>query len=558
MKKRTKTIIILSCLCGAALALGLSACAGPETHENNISSLLKRGKDVIVYYEKNGGIFSADENVEVFDAYSYEQLERKGGVKLLAPGDPLRDGGGDGGNNATTSTATRSGYTLIGWYRERNLRTNEDGDPLDDEGNLCYITDPATGQLVSEAGKPQGYSYSNEWDFDNELLRTSDLESETVGKKTLYSIHLYAAWAPNCVYEFYQKTEETGTWQAYGTAIKPVSLDGIDVPEWDDDKGSINYDSIPRYSIAADTENEIEGKNFTLAGIYADPECTQPFAEYDESETGGRIFEKTIPHSGVTDKENGTSTGSTVKIYTTWKEGNWFRIRTARQLSDNAMADGHYSILADIDFTGATWSFSALTFTGSFEGNGHTLSNITASQTQTTQTVYGGLFGTFTAEAHLKDIIFGNTNFTVAAGVPRDRSSEGRVMGHFGLFAGIIEEADEENTGVTRENFENVTLSGTVLVGGRGIVRNCLGVSTPGAELSSFALGLVSGNFFGEDLNGLGIKYDVTAESAIYAYGRDSHANSIYGTELKVETLETSDESGRVKVTVLDTPITIL
>ncbi len=560
MKNRTKVIIILSCALGATLAVALGACAGDKTRESTLNRLVKQGKNVIVYYEKNGGIFAGRENIDFFDAFSYDQVKTAsestlGGVRLLPPGDARRDGGVSGGNNAITSTVERSGYTLIGWYRSVEERVDDEGNPLDDEGNLCYIADPITGELLSEAGKPQAYSYQGRWDFENDRLSVGDLQPDQDAGKEVQAIHLYAAWAPNYIYEFYRETD--AGWEVYGTATKPVALDSIAVPHWDETKGSINYESVPRYAVEEDAESGREAESFTITGLYADPECTQPYAEY---EGGGKLYERTIPHHGLTDLESGTATGTTVKLYTTWKEGNWFRIATAQQLSDNASPDGCYEILSDLDFAGVMWNFSSYVFTGQFIGNGHTISNITSQQTDATTSnnaviAHGGLFGRFTSKAFLKDISFDNVSYTITAGARANRLLPDRAMGNFGLFAGAIDTGEEEGTeAVTAENLEGVKIGGKIYVGGRELIR--LSGGKQGAEITSFTVGLIAGNVFGEEALALGIDCNVTAEAAIYVYDQDDFARSIYGKELEV--FADSATYGLVHVSVLPEPITIL
>lgn len=566
MKKRTKTIIILSCALGACLTLALGACAGADTRENTLDRLVKQGRNVIVYYEKNGGIFNSDKNVDFFDALSYDDVED--GVKLLAPGDSDR-----GPNNAGTSTATRSGYTLVGWYREKFPRVDGAGNPLDDEGNICYIPRLVVAEngvpvkdeegnlcyeLVSDAGKTQAYSYSGLWDFDSERLTLDMLEEdpeEYRPGKTVRTFRLYAAWAPNYTYDFYRKNAD-GAWEKYASLTKPVSADSIAVPQWDDTKGSLDYGSVPRYSIAADEENGISAQSFTMTGLYADPACNEPYADGDMLD----IHEKSIPHHGTTDLESGTATGTSVKLYTTWKEGNWFRISTAAQLAANAMPDGCYEILSDLNCSEIVWNFSGYTFTGKFAGNGHTISNITSQQTDATsknpQRVHGGLFGTFTAKARLKDITFENVAYTIAAGARPSKT--GLATGSFGLFAGAVETGQKGESGtVTSANFEDVKIKGgKLLVGGRSLIETSRG--KPGQPITSFTVGTVIGNLFGGDLKNLGIQTeDIKAEAAVHVYDQDKYGNSIYGTTLKVTAVEDpgSEDYGRVTVVVLEEPI---
>lgn len=559
MKNRTKTIIILSCALGACLTLALGACAGADTREGTLSRLVKQGRNVIVHYDKNGGIVGGDEKYDFFDALRYDDVA-DGGVKLLEPGDPDR-----GSNNAGTSTATRSGYTLVGWYRERLPRVDKDGNPLDDEGNICYIPRVVTengvavrdeeGNLcfeyVSDAGKPQAYSYEGLWDFGKDRVTLDDLQDEEYDKgKTVKAFRLYAAWAPNYTYDFY-RLNEANEWEQYATLTKPAAVDQIDIPTWDDAAGSIDYGSMPRYAIEADEEKGIPAQNFTLTALYADPECKQPYADGDML----NVYERSIPHHGITDYETGTATGTSVKLYTTWKEGNWFRISTASQLATNAYPDGCYEILSDLNCSEILWNFSNFTFTGTFQGNGHTLYNITSRQTdarsENPQLVHGGLFGTFTEEAHLQDIAFENVSYTIEAGARPSKG--GSKKGSFGLFAGEVSDK------VTAANFEGVKVSGNLYVGGRDLIS--VSGAKAGTSIKTFTVGIVAGNVLGEDLEAFlnfDIEAKIDAQAATHIYSQDKYGNPIYGKTLSVSWAKESSEDfeyGQVIMTVLEEPI---
>ncbi len=562
MKNKTKALIILSCALGATLSLALGACAVSETRESTLDRLVDEGINVVVYYEKNGGIFGSAENIDFFDAFRYDDVE-DGGVKLIEPGDPARTG-----NNAANSTATRNGYFLVGWYRERIPRVNENGDPLDDEGNICSVRRPVLdaagapvldeeGNVISEsvsaAGKQQAYSYRGKWDFSEDRLTLSDLTPEAYeGEKTVQAIHLYAAWAPNFTYEFYRREEASGAWTCYATLTKPINSNSIAVPHWNDVSGSLDYGNLPRYRTEADEESGTPAQNYTLTGVYADPACLSPYADGDML----NIYESAIPHHGLTDLGTGTATDTAVKVYTTWKKGNWSRIKTAAQLASNASSDGCYEILADLDCSSVSWNFSNYTFTGTFKGNGHTLSNITSRQTDaTSQRIHGGLFGQITSQAKFENITFENVSYTIEGGA---RPVRGTITeeANFGLFAGRI--AD----GVTKENFVGVKVEGTVYAGGIDLIDNC-NARADGGEITSFVLGTVAGNLIGDDLKAFlaesGLEIEVHAEAAVHNYSQDSSGNPYYGITLRI--VEEEDESkalyGKIGVYTLETPIRI-
>ena len=138
-----------------------------------------------------------------------------------------------------------------------------------------------------------------------------------------------------------------------------------------------------------------------------------------------------------------------MKLYLDWTEGEWYRIYNAQQFLDNASVSGNYEIFADLDFEGKIWPTSLMygNFSGSIVGNGHTLSNITAEQTNNSKT-NAGLFGSFSEGASITDLTFENVTMTIKAGT--------RVAGtSYGLLAGTI-----SNKAV----FENVKIQGGQLL----------------------------------------------------------------------------------------------
>lgn len=552
MKNRTKAIIILSCALGATLSLALAGCSSAHTLENTLDRLGKNGVNVVVHYDKNGGIFADKENQIFTDAFKYSDVEN-GGVRLLAPGDQAR-----GDRNATNSTASRSGYDLVGWYRNVTLRVDDAGNPLDDEGNLCHIRRAVTDdkgnpvlddegnavyELVSEAGKPQAQMFSGLWDFspDGDVLRKEDLgepEEEYGDGKTVYSFTLYAAWAPRYSYDFYVQ-DEAGSWQKYASVTKPVTLDSIAVPVWDAATGKIDYDSVPVYSVEEDPEAGIEKQDFSLTGIYADAELKHPYADGNLL----RVYESRIPHYGVTDVETGTSVNSVCRIYTTWRKGTWFRVSTAAQLVDNATGGACFEILADLDCSQIVgWPYSNLAYSGTIEGNGHTISNISANQSNANdQIVYGGVFGSITEKAYFHNVHFENVTLTVAAGARASKNAT------YGLLAGAISE------NATAANFENMTITGNLAVGGENLIAIAK-YPAGGESITTFTVGILCGNLFGNALVALGIPTEnITVGPAVYAYKYDAWGNPTLGYTLDVvgNFQNASENYGRVSITVL-------
>ncbi len=389
MKKLLK-IICSTAIVTAAVTL-FTACGNWNTPYDTLD---KDGYTVSVRFDANGGMFAGTNDVYVVDVFHADDQN----IRLLEPNDAKR------GKDAFE--IARSQYQLAGWYRTRELRTNEAGEALDDYGNLC-----------SESGLSQGYIYSGKWDFEKDRLNT-DNSKATSSEDTLV---LYAAWIPYVNYEFYSFNPQTQQYEQFGSTYLAIDLS---LPTWNEKTGKLNYGNFPTVS----------GMTFDKA--YLDAEKTQQItadlvANVDEAR-------------GILDQDK------TVKIYTEWLDGEWFHIYDAKQFYDNAKLDGNYVLHADLDFSKAIWK-SNLTekeFTGSIIGNGHKISNINATQTASVQDrqEYGGLFGVIGSTAEIRDVTFENVSYTVKAGT---RAPEA----YFGLLAGNIAEGAV---------LENIQISGTL------------------------------------------------------------------------------------------------
>ena len=386
MKKIIKNIIAAALAVAAVGAL--SSCSQWDTP---FEELDESGSNVSVRFDVGEGMFAgATTEVFVIDVFNPTEFEKnssgKHEIPLVEPDSKLR---GD-----SAFEVSRTGYFLAGWYSERTLRTDANGDPLDE-----------FGQLTSVSGRPQGYTYSGKWDFSEDRL---EIDPEGEYSSENYSMTLYAAWIPYYTFEFYSKDSVS----PYAT----VTSKELKIPEWSD--GALSMKNFPKR------------ENKTLDGVYLDEEYT--------SAAGASI-------TGAVDYERGISLTPTVKVYTTWREGNWYKIETAQQFLGRASMNGSYEILADLDFDGKLWprAFTQGAYSGKIIGNGHKMSNITVRQTDT-QNIYAGLFGSVAESAAFENVNFENVTFCLYAG--------SRMTGAaFGLFSGSVASAAV---------FTNVTLTG--------------------------------------------------------------------------------------------------
>lgn len=410
------------------LALTLTACS--DNWEAPYASLQENGYDVCVRFDVNGGLFAGTKDVSVVDVFSLKngKTNSDGSVSfyLLNPEDPARKEG--------AFAASKNGYFLAGWYTDRSLRVDADGQPLDDYGIPC-----------SQSGRPQGYSYSGLWDFSADTLNVDANATFSADQPVLT---LYAAWVPYINYDFYM-VDDTGT--AYLSTTQGIDLE---IPEWSERTGKLDLKKFP------DPDNK------TFDAAYLDEALTQPLTD--------TIFGQ----ESYVDYETGTVSTDSVKIYTTWLEGNWFKIYTAQQFISNARPDGNYMICTEqLDFEGSVWPPALVKgkFTGKIYGNGCTFTNITAVQGDNSQ-IYGGLFGSIENGAVITDVAFENVEFTIEAG--------SRMQGAtFGLLCGSA------SPGAV---FENVTVTGNLFIS-----PNCY-------PQTDYTIGLLCGSGSCE-----GVRYDI-------------------------------------------------
>ena len=371
------TVMLLIAVCFVA------SCSQWDTPYEKLD---KDGYNISVRYEANGGIFAGTEDVYVVDVFNLANAKTnaqgKKEISLLAPNDPKR------GTGAYEISKTKS--IFVGWYKERALRYDENGNPLD-----------AYGELTSVSGREQGYTYSQKWDFDKSVLELDASKEYTSSENVLT---LYAAWVPSFVFDIYAENEDG----EFDLLASKETL-SIELPRWNEKTGKMDLKDLPA----------VDGKTFVSASL------TKDFNEISQGKVGG-----------VIDYETGTIDGNgKVEIYTKWQNGIWFNISTPKQFKDNSRVDGCYIINCDLDFTGIVWSqtLSKETFKGQIIGNGHKLSNITVNQGDATA-FGGGVFGGLDANAVLKDVTFENVTYNMNKGSLKAGAS-------FGLLAGTISES---------------------------------------------------------------------------------------------------------------------
>lgn len=366
-----------------ATVLFAAACS---SENNPYDANNQAGYSFSVCFDANGGMFTTN-TAQIVDSFNLSDLkvnaDGKVEVALLAPDNAQRGA-------AEAFTATKAGCFLAGWYTERT----ENG--TDSEGNPIY-------------------TYSGRWDFESDTLKV-DPNGDYSAEKPY--VTLYAAWVPLFEINFV----DLDTKEILGSyTYNPLNVSEVKIPQWNTETGTVDM-----YKFA-------KRNGYTFNGAYYDAEATKPATDV-------------VNHAGTLDLATGTADVTTMNIYVDYMEGEWYHIYTAEQLKDNANPVGHYVLCSDLDFADVIWPslFSAGTFSGSFDGNGHTISNV--SVTTTRSQASAGLFGILAEGASVRDVTFENVKVTLNVQVMNGTPIYGMLAGT--AAAGV---------------FENVTLGSATL-----------------------------------------------------------------------------------------------
>lgn len=324
---------------------------------------------VSIRFDANGGTFTDNAPV-IMDSYDISGMtanaEGKVELPLIAPDDAVRE--------KDAFKPVKNGCFLAGWYAQRTESTDENG-------NVTY-------------------TYAEPWDFETDRVQV-DPSAQHSSAEPVFT--LYAAWAPLYEIEFLSldTKEVLGSYQ-----YDPTMDVQLHVPAWDEETGAVNMYKFP------------DRDGFTFRGAYYDAAGEKP------------VTTETVVHPGKLNVENGTAENAKMQLYVDYMQGKWYRITSAEQFVDNFDLNGSYDLLADLDFTDEIWPTAMMygNFAGTISGNGHTIRNVTITQTDNAKP-NAGLFGQLTAEAKLSNVTFDNITFTVKKGARITGTAYGLLCG---------------------------------------------------------------------------------------------------------------------------------
>lgn len=366
--KRRIFLIVLSVML-AASAVGMTACSKGDIYDE----YAEKGYDIKIIFDAGEAVVNETQDVRIVEVYSSKNTvttaSGKTGIKLLAPDDERR---GDAKFKVAMTDGVNNFFSP-GWYTTRTPRVDAEGNPLDSYGELTEVS-----------GREQGYVYSGKWDFEKDVVDPKTLQN---GEMTLY-----AAWIPFISYEIYVPNEK-GEFELKGSYYK---ID-FEFPEWNERTGKLKMNDMIKQS----------GKTFLAA--YADKEMTQQLTEKIDGDALYYDFEK------------GIANVTTVRIYTSWMEGDWIKVFSAEQLVEKLMEDLEYNLELgenkvtenyilgnDIVLGDVEWpeELRACEFAGGLDGNGYSILTYSNVETGEMQESLETLFGSISEDASLKNVKF--------------------------------------------------------------------------------------------------------------------------------------------------------
>ncbi len=385
-------------LCTLLLPVAVFALASCGAKDTQYQVNNESGYTVSVKFDANGGSFGDSNTWVVSNCYNISTMQKNADgmveIPLVLPYE----------EKDQSFKAKKAGFDLLGWYEERIEHKDANGEVY--------------------------YTYKGRWEFDTENYGSSAFSPDklTVDPKKQYKseepvLTLYAAWIPKFEINFYD-ISASDTDAAYATKPVNPALDTVfTLPYWVDGEAAMQLGDIPAKA------------GYTFKAAYIDGENGRELLTGD-----------TFLHSGSVNIETGEITGdTTMNVYVEWDQE--YRIYTPEQLNANYSPTAKYVLYSDLDFEGSFWpdGFTTNSFSGSIDGNGHTISNVSIAYNGNDASSFG-LFGKLDETASISNLKFDNVNLTIAKGARKPIS--------LGVLAGTINSSNIENV-----EFTNSTLA---------------------------------------------------------------------------------------------------
>lgn len=223
------------------------------------------------------------------------------------------------------------------------------------------------GAKATEPTDPTRFGYTFDgWFTSAELTTLFDFDTAIEADVTLY-----AGWTAVILDEFTVTFETNG-----GSAVEPITV----------------LEGATAIMPAHPTKDE-----FVFAGWFVDAELETPFIVTTPITADITLYAKWEDETGSGEIPEGFVGVSTVEEF-------------YALVSDNT--DGKYFLLNDLDFGDYTWVAKNSTFSGVFDGNNHTISNITINAVGVDGVTINAIFTRLGAGAEVKNLVIDNADIT--------------------------------------------------------------------------------------------------------------------------------------------------
>lgn len=255
--------------------------------------------------------------------------------------------------------------------------------------SVSYAKHNLVGWYYAETDESGNVVYEDE---ENGIVKLGEKVDFSVALETGDEWHVYADWSVDQKLEILLASDETiGEGVQYNDTLYKV---GDPLKEFDFDSGGRVQQ--PSNDIFTGERNDGPA-GYVRAGYYTDEECTQAVK---------------WPVTQTEEEEN-------VKIYVKYLTDDWTVVATSEDVYTmfrNTSSEYKYYIRDDIDCAGASPLTLAIngTFAAKVRGNGHTISNLTISNTALARNATVSLFGNIQSGAEISDLTIKDTQMDLS------------------------------------------------------------------------------------------------------------------------------------------------
>ncbi len=384
MNKKFRLWLLISLGAVAASCFAAGCKVGPPSREETLAPY----KGGLVTYYANGGIFDNSPAITVREVYFKEN-----GVPFF-----------DADENTSAMKITYSGYDFTGWYLPERYTEGEHEGEIKftytyKEGDVtktvpAYLLKDENGEQVTDktADRPLFYREGSDEEILEKQVRIVPSQEAVDSSRIISSgdaLTVCATWKPSLKFVYKLAGEPEKEYAAGEKTYKHGDV----IHEMPFGRDSVKHPG---------TLSNLTLDGMTFIANYTDEACTQIAGD-------------------ITRPEDGSV--SEITIWCKYLEGKWTVIRNSvsdivKMFSGLTSSSNKYYLLEDVDCASASAMNpkpSAMTVNATIEGNGHTLSNLKFTNTQTKNGAQiAALFGTIGASAKIRNLTLKDVTVTLS------------------------------------------------------------------------------------------------------------------------------------------------